>query len=173
MHSAGVMGIVLARGANNGDITGLAPNSRCVCAEFIRFSEWSFLCTQCLPDIWLWFACFPGRSRKGRGGAPAPKLRTSPRLSSAAKGVWPHSQGVASTPVQRTRRPLRPSRTDQAAKLSATTKGSLRHSYRPASPTISANSSARSNSSPGFRSEYLSWYRSQSRRARSNPFKSL
>ena len=114
-----------------------------------------------------------GGAGMGAGEVPAPKLRTSPRLSSAAKGVWPHSQGVASTPVQTTRRPLRPSRTDHAAKLSATTKGSLRHSYRPASPTISANSSARSNSSPGFRSEHLSWYRSQSRRERSNPSKSL
>ena len=78
MHSAGVMGIVLARGANNGDITRLAPNSRCVCAEFIRFSEWSFLCTQCLPDIWLWFACFPGRSRNGRGGSASSQAPDQP-----------------------------------------------------------------------------------------------
>jgi hypothetical protein len=35
-HDTGVMGIVLARGANNGDITGLAPDARYVCAEFIN-----------------------------------------------------------------------------------------------------------------------------------------
>jgi hypothetical protein len=36
LHDTGVMGIVLARGANNGDITGLAPDARYVCAEFIN-----------------------------------------------------------------------------------------------------------------------------------------
>ena len=35
-HSTGVMGIVLARGANNGDITGFAPDARYVTAEFIN-----------------------------------------------------------------------------------------------------------------------------------------
>jgi len=36
IHSTGVMGIVLARGANSGDITGLAPDARYVTAEFIN-----------------------------------------------------------------------------------------------------------------------------------------
>jgi CARDB len=35
VHSTAVMGIVLARGANNGDITGLVPDARYVSAEFI------------------------------------------------------------------------------------------------------------------------------------------
>ena len=35
-HSTGVLGIVLARGANDGDITGLAPDARYVSAEFIN-----------------------------------------------------------------------------------------------------------------------------------------
>ena len=35
-HNTGVMGIVLARGANNGDITGLAPDARYVSAEFLN-----------------------------------------------------------------------------------------------------------------------------------------
>ena len=36
VHSTGVLGIVLARGANNGDITGLAPDARYISAEFIN-----------------------------------------------------------------------------------------------------------------------------------------
>ena len=36
VHDTGVMGIVLARGANNGDITGLAPDARYVNSEFIN-----------------------------------------------------------------------------------------------------------------------------------------
>ncbi len=35
-HSTGVLGIVLARGANDGDITGLAPDARYISAEFIN-----------------------------------------------------------------------------------------------------------------------------------------
>jgi hypothetical protein len=35
-HDTGVMGIVLAKGLNNGDITGLAPDARYICAEFIN-----------------------------------------------------------------------------------------------------------------------------------------
>ena len=35
-HATAVMGIVLARGANDGDITGLAPDARYVTAEFIN-----------------------------------------------------------------------------------------------------------------------------------------
>ncbi len=36
VHATGVMGIVLAKGLNNGDITGLAPDARYVCAEFLN-----------------------------------------------------------------------------------------------------------------------------------------
>ncbi|HUC86491.1 MAG TPA: S8 family serine peptidase [Candidatus Acidoferrales bacterium] len=36
VHDTGVMGIVLARGANNGDLTGLAPDARYVIAEFLN-----------------------------------------------------------------------------------------------------------------------------------------
>jgi hypothetical protein len=35
-HSTGVLGIVLARGLNDGDITGLAPDARYISAEFIN-----------------------------------------------------------------------------------------------------------------------------------------
>jgi hypothetical protein len=38
-HATAVMGIVLARGANDGDITGLAPDARYVTAEFINRAE--------------------------------------------------------------------------------------------------------------------------------------
>jgi len=36
MHATGVMGIVLAKGLNDGDITGLAPDARYVSAEFLN-----------------------------------------------------------------------------------------------------------------------------------------
>ena len=36
MHSTGVLGIVLARGANDGDLTGLAPDARYISAEFLN-----------------------------------------------------------------------------------------------------------------------------------------
>jgi hypothetical protein len=38
-HATSVMGIVLARGLNNGDITGLAPDARYVTAEFINRAD--------------------------------------------------------------------------------------------------------------------------------------
>lgn len=38
-HSTGVMGIVLARGLNNGDITGLAPDARYISAEFLNRAD--------------------------------------------------------------------------------------------------------------------------------------
>jgi hypothetical protein len=36
VHSTACLGIAVAKGANNGDITGLAPDARFVCAEFIN-----------------------------------------------------------------------------------------------------------------------------------------
>ncbi|MGO8701733.1 MAG: S8 family peptidase [Limisphaerales bacterium] len=36
VHSTACLGIVVARGANGGDMTGLAPDARYVCAEFIN-----------------------------------------------------------------------------------------------------------------------------------------
>jgi hypothetical protein len=36
VHNTGVMGIVLARGANDGDITGMAPDARYISAEFLN-----------------------------------------------------------------------------------------------------------------------------------------
>lgn len=48
VHSTACLGIVVARGLNNGDITGLAPDARFVCAEFLNRANLSYLTE---PDV--------------------------------------------------------------------------------------------------------------------------
>ena len=114
-HATAVMGLVLARGANDGDLTGMVPDARYITAEFLNrsgvpdlellhvFDAAGFLVENGAEVINMSWAWFSDANDAKVGEAPrtaAPSSSTSSRATSPSSST----SRVISAPRNRRRR---------------------------------------------------------------------